>query len=507
MSSQRILRASIVDLTFGIWAVAVPTVFSDRLVNGDGDMPRHVTMGEHMLRSGWIERDPFSFTKEGEPFLAYEWASQILYALFHRLGGIAGVAIGAGLVIASAYALTVLFLRRHRVDPLLAYLIGMTAAVLGSVHWLARPHLFTLVGIALLLFLVEPPGSRDGVGAPFGRRRVWLFAPLFIVWPNLHPGFIIGFAILAIYLAGDLVEAWSGTDRPLWLGRAKYHTAGLGIGLAASLVNPQTIQLHTHIVSLLGNSYLIDRTGEFTSPDFHVLHGKLFLLVIAAIVGVLALSARRLSTPRLFLLLFMLASALFARRNIPLFGLAVLPVLALELDAAWRNLSVRGFNHVRRVFHEGESVAAPGRWFGAFAVMMILLAAGNGRIGGFQAVPRAFDVDVFPVEAVDWAKRAGINGRVYHAFTWGGYFLYAWPGQKIFIDGLTDFFGESLTRDYLAISRLEHGWDRKLDAYEITLAVIPTDGALAYALARGGWRELYRDDTAVILQRPADVID
>lgn len=503
MSSQRILKASMVDLTFGIWAIAVPTAFSGRLVNGDGDMPRHVAMGDHMLRVGWIRQDLFSFTKSGEPFLAYEWGSQITYALFHRIGGIAGVAIGAGLVIAAAYALIVLFLRRRGVDPLLGYLVGLTAAALGTIHWLARPHLFTLVGIALLLFLIEPARPRDGPGARFHWQRTWLFAPLFIVWANVHPGFIIGFAILALYLAGDLVEAWIGTDRQQWLDRAKYHASGIGIGLAASLVNPHTIRLHAHILSLLGNSYLIDRTGEFRSPDFHLVHGTLFLLVIGATLTALALSGRRLPFPRLLLLLFMLASALFARRNIPLFGLVVLPVLALELDGAWRRLSLRGFNHVRRVFQENEALAAPGRWFGAFVAIMILLALGGGRIGGFQVVPNEFDEDIFPIHAVSWARQAGIDGRIYHAFTWGGYFLYAWPGQKIFIDGMTDFFGEELTRDYVTIARVQPGWDRKLDEHDITIAMIPANGPLAYALERDGWHELYSDGTAVILRRAA----
>ncbi|MGH7552810.1 MAG: hypothetical protein ACREMQ_07250, partial [Longimicrobiales bacterium] len=87
------LKASIVDLTFLIWAVAAPVAFSGRMLNSDGDLARHIAMGEHMLRFGRIERDVFSFTKAGETFVAYEWLSQVLYALFHRLGGVAGVAI------------------------------------------------------------------------------------------------------------------------------------------------------------------------------------------------------------------------------------------------------------------------------------------------------------------------------------------------------------------------------------------------------------------------------
>lgn len=497
MSYQQHLKASTVDLTFAIWAITVPMLFGQRLINGDGDMAHHVAMGDHLLRNGWIDSDVFSFTMAGERVVAYEWLAQLAYASFHRLGGIAGVAIGAGLVIAAAYALIVLFMRRRGVDPLLAYLIGITAAMLGSASWLARPLLFTLVGCALLLFLIEMPAR------PAWRRRVWWFAPLFAVWANVHPGFVAGLAILAIYAAGDVLEARRGVDRAEWLDRARYHAAGLGIAFAATLVNPFGIGLLDAVLTMLGNTYLVDRTGEFMSPSFHAVYGKLFLVVIAAIVAVLALARRRLSFPRLLLLLFMLASALFAQRNIPLFGVLVLPVLALEYDADWRRLGVRGVNHVRRVFQDGEAVAAPGRWFGVFVVLMLVLAINHGRVAGFQAVPDAFDERAFPVEAVSWARQAGITGRMYHEFTWGGFILYAWPGQKIFIDGLTDVFSGDLIRDYVEIRSVRPEWDRKLNEYGITLVMIRPASTLAYTLARDGWRSLYADETAVILQRPS----
>ncbi|MGH7552208.1 MAG: hypothetical protein ACREMQ_04185, partial [Longimicrobiales bacterium] len=215
----------------------------------------------------------------------------------------------------------------------------------------------------------------------------------------------------------------------------------------------------------------------------------------------LALRRERLSFPHLFLLLFTLASALFAQRNIPLFGLVTLPVLALEFDGAWRRLSARGLDHVRRVFQEGEALASPGLWVGPFALPMLLLAWNHGIVGGVQAVGDGFDPKVMPVEAVAYAKEAGIDGRMYHELTWGGYILYAWPEQKIFIDGLTDFFGEELVKDYLKILVVDPEWDKELDEYDISVAMIPARGALAYALQREGWQKLYGDSTAVILRR------
>ena len=117
----------------------------------------------------------------GQPFIAFEWGSEVVYALAYRAAGLAGVAVLAGLVLALTYALVARFLIRRGGDPLLAYFVSMAAAVLSAAHWLARPHLFTMLAVVLLLELLETRGRRTalavlravrGLGQP--ARRVLL---------------------------------------------------------------------------------------------------------------------------------------------------------------------------------------------------------------------------------------------------------------------------------------------------------------------------------------------
>ena len=57
-------------------------LFGDRMINADGDLLRHVGHGGWMLDHGQLlHRDQFSYTKGGEPFVAFEYGSQLLYAL------------------------------------------------------------------------------------------------------------------------------------------------------------------------------------------------------------------------------------------------------------------------------------------------------------------------------------------------------------------------------------------------------------------------------------------
>ena len=129
---SRRLHPSIPAISFIIWWAVASLVFPARMLNSDGDLLRHIGHGEWMLtHHALIRHDPFSWTMAGQPFVGFEYGSQIIYALVHRAAGLAGVAIFAGLLIATAYALLVRFLLSRGVDALLTYLVTVAAAVLG----------------------------------------------------------------------------------------------------------------------------------------------------------------------------------------------------------------------------------------------------------------------------------------------------------------------------------------------------------------------------------------
>src|SRR5258708_20952217 len=79
-----------------------------------------------------LTRDVFSFTKAGQPFLAFEYGSELVYAGAYKAAGLAGVAVLAGLILALTYALLARFLIRRGGDPLLAYLVSMAAPLLSA---------------------------------------------------------------------------------------------------------------------------------------------------------------------------------------------------------------------------------------------------------------------------------------------------------------------------------------------------------------------------------------
>jgi hypothetical protein len=488
---------SIPAVVFALWGLVVPIMFGDRLLNADGDMLRHLRHGAWILEHGeFIHADPFSYTRGGDPFVSFEYGSQVLYALAHQVGGLAGVAVLASLLIAASYALLTRFLLSRGVDAFLTYLVSIAAAILGAVHWTARPHLFSLLGVILLLHWLEP-GERG--------PRTWWLAPIFLVWANLHGGFVFGLVLLGIYLTGSVLEWWLGGDRPFWAGRVKYYVQALAIAGLATLANPNGWNLHLHIIRFFGEPFLRDNTHEFLSPDFHTAGGKMLLAALLGIVTLLAVVPGRPTGPRLLLVLANVAFTLQAQRNIPLLASTVFPVLAIHYDAAWRRLP--DWRGVRAVFERDARRGRDGPFIAAVAILLGGLALLRGSVLGYQLIPAQLDPHEFPVAAVRRARTAGVEGRIFHDFIWGGYILYAWPKQRVFIDGGTDFYGSALMSTYMDVAGLQPGWRDTLVARDIGLVLMPTRSPLVNELAQDGWLVRYCDPTAALLERDSTRMD
>jgi hypothetical protein len=117
-------------------------------------------------------------------------------------------------------------------------------------------------------------------------------------------------------------------------------------------------------------------------------------------------------------------------------------------------------------------------------------------------VPNELDPSVFPVAAVERARQEGLQGRLFHDVTWGGYLLLAWPEQRVFLDGGTDHYGEDLVAEAIAIAQLDPGWEARLDDLGVSLVLLPPQTLLVHRLVETGrWDTWFCDETAALVTR------
>jgi hypothetical protein len=532
----------------------------------DSDTGWHILAGESMIANAQVPTtDPYSFTRAGRPWLAWEWLSDVAFGAAHRAAGLRGVELLSALAIALAVTGSVALALRLGANFFAAAGGAALLLVVTSVHWLARPHIFGW--LFALAFLAVAELHRPG------KKMLWTLPVLSVLWVNMHGSFVLGPALLLIYAVGRAARF------------RDYSLAAL-LSLLASFVNPYGWHLHQHVFAYLRDGYIMDHIGEFRSFDFHAdgaIGMELFLL-IAVIGGLLA--ARRKDWPVVLLSLVLLHQGLFAARHLPLAALLLVPfaLRRLSWEAAYVGVSAELLRTCEEIDPGGiaacsrwssvvcdttgnsnETTPYPGRgtsvfgralgpllgsWgrtlltggvakparppatsgdpsginFSQFLAYSERLRAIDRRIVGavpamaavFLAVlaiapaaaeERGFDPQTFPLHAAGFFEDQN-SARVFATrfFTtdqWGGYLIYRFDGQmKVFIDGRSDFYGEDFLRRYGTVRDVRPGWDRILDTEHVTHVMIGPQEALAQALRLSPqWHVVRADHVAMIFER------
>lgn len=470
-----------------------------RMLNIDGDLGRHLTIGENILVTRSIPtQDLFSHTMAGEALTPHEWLAQLIFAIANRSGGLDGVVIFCALLIGTTFTILFRQCSLRSGMPLVGLGFTILASAAASLHWLARPHLFTLFFV--VLWTGELEGMRIGV-----HHRWWIFPLMMLAWVNLHGAFIAGFVIWGIYLVGLLGEKWVRNGYMVsQLERAQALSVFVFAGassLVASLINPVGWRLWETSLGFLRNRYLVGHTAEYLPPDFHAASAWPFLLMILLSIMLFGLSSTRRPLVAILLVAVWTGMGLISARNIPIYAMVAAPILASAM-ANW----LRETRSLEGVIRLDDRITAVEKGLHGFLwpllVICLVILISSGSLGrNFNSARNIFSPQVFPVKAVDWMEEEQISGPGFNYFPWGGYFLYrAWPEQRVFIDGQTDFYGENLTRQYETVITLDEGWLQVLVKYGVKWVLIPKDEKLARALqTEAGWEVRYQDPTAVVL--------
>jgi hypothetical protein len=475
---------------------------------GDGDTGWHVRTGEWILANGRVPReDMFSFTKSGQAWYAWEWLWDVCFAWLYHHGAMASVVSASILVLCLTFALLYRLSLRHCSNPFLAIGATLLACACSAVHWLARPHLFTLLFVVILLTILDKVYEGK-------TRLLWVIPLLMVLWTNLHGGFLAGLIVLAAFTAGEAARAifaMEAEERRLAFSRAKWFGATALASAAATLVNPYTYHLHEHIYRFFSEPYHMQNISEFQSISFHEITGLYLevLLLLGAISAVWFVMKRRNFVPAV-LIVGWGHLALYSSRNIPLFAIVAAPFVAQALDEMLGNLE-RGrlaawVKQVATLFHEtgAEFAQTDNQWrlhaaSAAGIVAIALLLANPSATGKLKP---EYDPTRYPSEALS-LLRADPDSRIFTDDEWGDYLIYQlYPGHKVFVDGRSDFYGQDFEQKYLDLMNVKYDWQQYLDRYKIDTIVLSTTTSLASAIKESShWRAVYDDKVAIVFRR------
>jgi len=469
----------------------------------DPDFGWHLKIGQDILANHTISHfDPYSFTMSDFPWISYSWLSDIFVALFQKLFGFFGLSIIFSLITAAAF-----FLVARAYQTELSYQI--IAALLGSILSVSvvgiRDQIWSVLGLAILIFIIlrwrNNPHS----------KIIWWLPLLFVIWTNIHPGFVAGLVLFVIFiifesfkykrLSPELVEGITAQRQNFTLRQAQgikfWLLAIFFLSLAATLLNPYGLRIYEEVWRTLsdfaGRSQIIEWRPLFSAGMDVFLPTVFFALFLFGA----QFFAKKHDFTLIALSAIFFVFALLAWRNLPLFFIASSPLAVLTIE------NFTGKNLL-------DLIKTP-------TILLIIFAL--AFYAGWHNIKQVWVQDTnpqtlakeanFPYGAVKFLASNHLplaTDHLFNEYNWGGYILWQMPNQKVFIDGRMVHWklpSKHIFDDYqiLQAAKNLNQTNSLIEKYNLNLALIRPDSPLAFYLSAIGWQKIYRDDLTIILKK------
>lgn len=471
----------------------------------DPDFGWHLRYGEQLVKTGTIATvDTFTHTFSGQPVIDTEWIVNGAYYFLYQHTTFIGLSFFFALITSLAYLIP-LFISK---DTMYSKMIVGSWSILGSAPVLAigpRPQAISLVFYSLVVIILLSFRKRKNIFLLFSLPF------LFLLWANMHPGYMVGIVILAAFLATEclflIVDSISRKKQNFpQIGKrillfsfvllmcfgvtnikphGKETLGGLSIKALSALFLPVNFVLDTP------TGQVRTSISEWLPPVLHDLSGTLFFIgILFSILLFTNRPLRRVDIANLILILISIYFATLSRRNVPYFFLTFLCV---------------GIPYLSELFQKRRN--EPVRKILVIVFIFLVVIRAETLISTLKQFYRhGSDLSAYctelstPCGALAYIKENKPQGRMLNYYTWGGYLIWNLPEYPVFIDGRIP--GGKIYEDFDSISRLSSKYESLLDTYKISWILLPKNQKFENILTKDtAWETAYSDDLSVVLIR------
>ena len=466
----------------------------------DSDMWWHLRAGEETLKSGNVYRvDTLSYTREGETWTNHSWLAQVLMIWLFKIGGYKALSLWVG--IAAALSMILVYMQMKG-QPIQKIGIVLLSAFVSSVVWSPRPQILSLVLFGLVgLILYRYKWLKKN-------HLIWLL-PIFILWSNLHGGYILGVILIGTFIIGELINRFVGIRTQAILNMREIAAlAVIGIiGFGLSAINPNGIGMWKIPFQTVGVESLQNLIQEWASPDFHQPVQQLLLILLFGTFTIVGISKKPLDGVDIASFSIFGILALTARRNFGPFAMIAAPIISrhvVDVAESWKLYAEKNWRLFKRINSyqkdSEEKINKSLQLAVNFTVILAMLF-----IAGYKCISvndREFietaEKQTYPVDAVEWLSEELPSGRLFSTYNWGGYLTWNLREYQVFVDGRTDLFGDEIIEDWARVISKKEGWQEIVDRWQINMILVDQDLGFGTDLKSIGWSEVYRDETSVV---------
>ncbi len=460
----------------------------------DTDLWQHLTVGKAIWTLHQIPtRQLWSWPTYGGPDVtsSYSWLFRAILWPLWSAGGVTALFAWRWATTLAAFALMLLAARRMGAGGFATLGVFVLAALTWRQRAMVRPETLAAVLLALEVWILE---SRRQGGPD---RGPWLIGVLWL-WVNAHLSYTLGFAVVAIHLAGGAWDRVRGRTPP----RSTRTLARVAlIAAAAAFLNPygwralwQPFDFALH----LRHEPIFRGIGELLPPAWgdNLRNGLPLLIVGWPLLLLLRARRRGLDLAELLTCVLFTALALSTQRFLGFTALVAAPYLARDLEDA---LSALPRPVLRAPW--ARSLVTCGA--------MVALAVPEWRR---PELPIGSGVDwrAFPVAACDAIEARHVRGRGFTPYAFGGYLLWRfWPQRDRlpFMDihqsgtpEIRALYARAFS-DPGAWAELDRRW--RFDYALLARVPLPGETLLDRLDADPDWSLVFLDDAAALYVRRA----
>ena len=493
----RFARASAIVLLGSFLLLIISLTFT-RITNND--IWWQMKTGELILQEKTFPRvDPYSCVAQGRRWINHEWLSEVIFHLVDRCCSVKGLII-LKMILVLCISLVLLFHARIG-SPRLIWTVPILSLALytATASLYIRPHLFTYLLLPLVLYILEKRKSSGCHGVPL------VFIPLMLVWANLHGGFIIGLAVVTLYVAGDFIKY--GLKKRPWnafsTGVLRKSAAVTGILYLVSLLNPSGYHAFLYLYELWKSKVFLRTILEwqptFTSAFRDTYTFRYYCTYLAIALFSLFLARKRLHWGMLFVFFFLFYLSVSMNRNVGTFAVGTAGMVAANFNMTLQNKR-KGY---------------PSCLISLLISLVLLFLSFQNFTRGFAVSPGlhrqpgiGINLGKRGTEGAAFLRRNHVTGNVLNAYAFGGDLIYhCFPACRPAMDSRNEVYGRDLFLEYSAALAGPKRFERYAEKYNLDIAFLQypkpqKDHPLhQYLHDMPGWRLVYFDDAGLIYLR------
>jgi hypothetical protein len=356
---------------------------------------------------------------------------------------------------------------------------------------LPLPTFFSILCFALTLrALLEVRRSHN--------LRAILWLPfLFWLWITTDAYFLLGWMLLAVFL---LAEGWerlfdaAGTAINDTAHVPFAHLSGVvAASVGVVLLTPYSFRCIAPAFDSCYSMTLFKNFGIMAAMNFRQAGHFVLLLLVLGACFVMGLRKRR---DAFHVLLIMIFSALGFRIQNDAWTLAVTAVAILS-GTPGKLAKCEGAENttIKRLRLYGALTAATA----ALIAVAVLLLPSNQEIERRLAL-------VVPQKACDFIEKTHPAGPIFNEYRWSGYVMWRLPEYPVAMDSRLPLYGGDVQEQYFQVVMGKQRLD-SLEAFtRARVFLLPAQGGMTRAMTeipelKQQFREVYRDDLAVVLVR------